>query len=274
MFYFACNYGKMQAERREENLIDFKRAQGAFEEYLEGYDRKDDKIRLKIVHTYCVVDCAEDIALRMGLCREDVELAKIIGLLHDIGRFEQVRLFDSFQPDTMDHAAYGAELLFGEKRMIRRFLDDDVFDGIVRTAIAKHSNFALEGVPDRRTLLHARLIRDADKLDNCRVKIEEDIETLLGVSPEEAGEGFISPKVWQACLERKSVLSADRVTKVDYWASYLAQYFDVNFRAAFDIIREHNYLPAIRDRLVYREEDTRNKMDILVKMVEEYMEML
>lgn len=255
-------------------MIDYDRAHRAFEEYLEEYDRTDEKIRLKIVHTYCVVECAEEIARRMGLPGEDVELARIIGLLHDIGRFEQIRLYDSFQPDTMDHAAYGAELLFGEKNMIRRFLIEDDYDEIIHIAIAKHSDFALEGVTDERTLLHSRLIRDADKLDNCRVKLEEDIGILLGAPEEKAGAGFISPKVWQACLEQRSVLSADRVTTVDYWASYLAQYFDVNFPETFAIIREHNYFPRIRDRLVYHEEDTRKKMDMLVKMLEEYTKML
>ena len=34
--------------------IDFKVAKQAFESYLDEYDREDDKIQLKIVHTYCV----------------------------------------------------------------------------------------------------------------------------------------------------------------------------------------------------------------------------
>ncbi len=32
---------------------------------------------------------------------------------------------------------------------------------------------------------YAQIIRDADKLDNCRVKLENPIETMLGV-PEES----------------------------------------------------------------------------------------
>ncbi|EJX04339.1 HD domain protein, partial [gut metagenome] len=189
-----------------EVAIEFQTACKAFENYLDGYDREDDKIRLKILHTYEVVKCAEQIATDMGLSQEDVELAKIIGLLHDIGRFEQIRRYDSFQFTTMDHARYGAGLLFGKKGMIRQFLAEDSFDPIIEKAIEKHSDFALEGIEDPRTLLHARLIRDADKLDNCRVKIEESIQTLLGVTEEEAGKGWISEKVWQSCLERKSIL--------------------------------------------------------------------
>lgn len=159
--------------------IDFKVAKQAFESYLDEYDREDDKIQLKIVHTYCVVDAAEEIATRMHLREEDVQLAKIIGLLHDIGRFEQIKRFHSFEPGTMDHAMYGADLLFGPEQMIRRFVTDPSFDQLICVAIAKHSDFKLEGIEDERTLLHARLIRDADKLDNCRVKLEESMETLL-----------------------------------------------------------------------------------------------
>lgn len=89
---------------KQELHIDFKVAKAAFEKYLDEYDRTDDKIHLKIVHTYCVVDAAEEIATRMHLREEDVQLAKIIGLLHDIGRFEQIKRFHSFEPGTMDHA--------------------------------------------------------------------------------------------------------------------------------------------------------------------------
>lgn len=252
-------------------MIDFKSARAAFEEYLKEYDRDDDKIRLKIVHTYCVVDCVENIARRMGLPREDRELGMLIGLLHDIGRFEQIKRYDSFMPDTMDHAAYGAALLFGKQKMIRRFIEDDRWDGIIETAIARHSDFSLEGVEGEQKLLHARLIRDGDKLDNCRVKLEESLETLLGISAREPLKGKLSPAVWEACLKERSVLSADRRTKPDYWASYLAQLYDVNFPATFSIILEENYVPRILSRLQYEDEDTRIKMKLLSENLQAYM---
>ena len=46
--------------------------------------------------------------------------------------------------------------------------------------------------------MHAELIRDADKLDNCRVKLEERVEVLLGgASAKEAGAQEISQRVWE-----------------------------------------------------------------------------
>ena len=58
-------------------------------------------------------------------------------------------------------------------------MQDNTLDSIIRTAIAKHSDYKLEGIEDSRELMHARIIRDADKLDNCRVKLEDPIETML-----------------------------------------------------------------------------------------------
>ena len=100
--------------------IDYGRAREVFERYLDGYDKTDGKVKLKITHTYGVVACSMQLAARMRLPGEDAQLARVIALLHDIGRFEQLKRFDSFLPETMDHAAYGVEILFGEG-MIRQF---------------------------------------------------------------------------------------------------------------------------------------------------------
>ena len=52
--------------------MDLSHAVRKFEEYLDHYDRDDDKIRLKIAHTYGVVEYSRKIALRLGLPEEDV----------------------------------------------------------------------------------------------------------------------------------------------------------------------------------------------------------
>ena len=43
-------------------MIDLQHAKEAFERYLDGYDRENDKVKLKIVHTYGVVECSRKIA--------------------------------------------------------------------------------------------------------------------------------------------------------------------------------------------------------------------
>lgn len=239
--------------------MDLQLAKEEFERYLDGYDREDDKVRLKIVHTYGVTECSRRIAQRMGLSEEDVELAELIGLLHDIGRFEQLKRFDSFEPDTMDHAGFGVQILFDEG-MIREFVKDDCWDGIVRTAIAKHSDFRLEGVKEERELMHARIIRDADKLDNCRVKLEDTMETMLGVSANEVGKDVISREVMEQFRRKESILASTRRTKMDYWLSYMAYFFDINYKVSMEIIRQNDYVGRLIRRIPYSNPETKVQM--------------
>lgn len=251
--------------------IDYNRARGVFEKYLDGYDRCDGKVKLKITHTYGVVAQSTALAKRMGLGEEDAQLARMIALLHDIGRFEQLKRFDSFLPETMDHAAYGAELLF-EDGMIRKFLPEDTWDGIIRTAIEKHSDYVLEGVEDPRTLLHARLIRDADKLDNCRVKLEDPLETFAGGTAEEIGAQKISPKVKADVLAGKCIRSSDRVTLMDFWVSYVAYFYDLNFRESLDIVEEQDYVRRIVGRIPYSDQETEHAMEEIERALTAYVQ--
>lgn len=254
--------------------MNFRNAKEVFEQYLKDYDREDEKIKLKIIHTYGVVKQSAELAQRMNLSKEDSDLAKMIALLHDIGRFEQIRQFDSFQPDTMDHAAYGVEILFGKDNsggMIRRFVSNEKWDDIIRTAIARHSDFSLPSIQDKQAELHAKIIRDADKLDNCRVKLEDALKTFMGVSGEVIGQEEISHKVWDDVCQRKSIRSEDRVTNMDYWVSYLAYFYDLNFRESLDIVEENDYVRRIIRRIPYGNKRTADKMILLEKMMTEYI---
>lgn len=250
--------------------MDYNIARQVFERYLDGYDRENDKVKLKIVHTYGVVAQSTELAKRMGLSEEDTALARIIALLHDIGRFEQLKRFDSFMPDTMNHAAYGVKVLFDEG-MIRQFVPEDKWDDIIRTAIARHSDYCLEDTGDERTMLHARLIRDADKLDNCRVKLVDDLETFVGAPAEEIGAQPVTPKIREDALAGRSIWSPDRVTLMDFWVSYVAYFYDLNFRESLDIVEEHDYVRRIIRRIPYSNPETAKTMEELEKCMIQYI---
>lgn len=252
-------------------MLDLIHARWVFAKYLEQFDKEDEKIKLKIVHTEGVIRCARDICKRMNLSEEDCRLAELIALLHDIGRFEQVRLYDSFEPAVMDHAAFGIQLLFGEHKMIRQFVTEEKWDSIIRQAIARHSDFSVGKGLTSRELLHACIIRDADKLDNCRVKLDEKIEVLLGCSPEEAGSQAVSAEVWKECLKHSSIHSGIRKTKIDYWVSYMAYFFDINYPETCEIILENHYTDKIIKRIPYSNLDTEQKMRELYDMMITYL---
>lgn len=73
--------------------IDRQKASDAFSAYVKNYDITDEKVRLKIEHTHRVCDLCEQIAKASGFGEDEVEIAWLTGLLHDVGRFEQLRRY-------------------------------------------------------------------------------------------------------------------------------------------------------------------------------------
>ena len=104
-------------------MIDLDKAKKEFEKYVKPYDIQNAKISRKIAHSYRVVDVIGTNCKSLNLTEEDIELAKLIGLLHDIGRFEQIRIYDTFSDkDSIDHANLGVKILF-EDGLIRNFIE-------------------------------------------------------------------------------------------------------------------------------------------------------
>ncbi len=224
-------------------------AKKVFETYLDQFDRSDDKINLKIIHTYGVVSASEAIATDLKLSSEDFQLAQLIALLHDIGRFRQLQLYHSFDDaTTVDHAILGVEILKG-KNFLREFIKEDSFDELIFTALYNHNTFAIAEDVKGRALLHSKIIRDADKLDNYRVKEVETFETLFDISAEELAEESITPKIFKEFMQHHLIKKADRKTHLDMWLSYIAFMYDLNFEAALQFLVVHQSVEKLFDRV-------------------------
>lgn len=253
-------------------MIDIEFAKNAFKEYLSNYNQENPKIKLKAIHTYEVVKAAEYICKYEDLSKEESDLAYLIALLHDIGRFEQLKNFNSFDDRKFDHAKFGVHVLFNEG-LIRNFIKDDSYDEIIRNAILYHSVFKVPEIENERIKLHINIVRDADKLDNFRVKNIEKIETLLDITEEELGRQEISNKIYEDIKACKLICHSDRKTAMDMWVSYLAFIFDLNFEASYAYIEENNYINRNIDRIKYTNEVTARKMEdirqVMLKKVNE-----
>ena len=178
--------------------IDREQALKAFREYVAHYNAEDEKVRLKIEHTYRVADLCGEIAGWLMLPKEDIDLAWLIGILHDIGRFEQLRRYGTFHDaQSIDHAACGAEILFAEGK-IRDFVRDDSQDSLLKTAVASHNAYRIpEGLP-ARTEQFCHIIRDADKIDILYTPspVTPSIPTSSPESPAAAASSGAIPSHW------------------------------------------------------------------------------
>lgn len=255
-------------------MIDIIKAKEEFKEYLKYYDLNDNNIKLKIKHTYEVMDKSEYLATKLGLNEENIKLAIIVALLHDIGRFEQVRQTNNFiDGQQSDHADYGVEILFQE-HLIERFIDDRKYDNIIKKAIYNHNKYKIEEELNEQELLHCKIIRDADKLDNFRVKESEKLENIYPgtYNADTINYESISDKIYQDFMNHKCIKIEDRKTQIDYWISIIAFIFDLNFRESKLYIKDKNYIDILIDRIEYKNTETKEKMENIRKCAKEYLE--
>ena len=114
----------------------------AFQNYTAAYNPDDPKIKLKIDHTYRVAGLCAKIAVE---AKADPKLSWLCGMLHDIGRFEQVRRYNTFvDAESVDHASLSCELLF-QDGLISSFAPDLEPETayLLKTAIHCHSQYRL-----------------------------------------------------------------------------------------------------------------------------------
>ena len=92
--------------------MNLEKAKKEFEIFVQQYDLENEKIKRKFGHSFRVMEKAGQIAKSLSLPNEEIELSKLIGLLHDIGRFEQERIYKTFKDhESIDHGDLGVEIL-------------------------------------------------------------------------------------------------------------------------------------------------------------------
>lgn len=240
-----------------------------FYEYVtSNYDINNPKIYLKLKHTYEVVKVAERIAYDLNLDKENIELAKLIALFHDIGRFEQAKQFDSFNDaTTVDHAALGVDILF-KNNFIRNFIPDDKYDTIIKVAILNHNKYEIDKSNlTELEIFHSKIIRDADKTDIFQVMIGKN-----EVNYQEAANSPISAKVYQRFLTKQCIPNQDKNYPLDKYVACLAFIFDYNFTWGLKYLKEQNYINKLIDKFNYYNVDTKKKMEEIREIALAYIE--
>ena len=232
--------------------MDFDKIHKVFADYVNNFDMSDKNISLKYYHTLEVSDICYKIASLLGLSDEDKDLAKLIGYLHDIGRFEQIAKTNSFKDSIMDHADNGVRMLFDEG-LIRNFIDDDKYDEIIKKAVKNHNKLEIIDEVNDRERLFCNIIRDADKIDIFRVRriyYENKIT-------EEINEKVIE------CFEKKQLVEIKDVkNKADAILCNLAFVFDLNYNESIKVLNEKEYYPELVDSI----EVSDNNLEIFNKI--------
>lgn len=223
--------------------IDKRRARDAFARYVSAYDPQNPRIALKIAHTYRVAELCERIA------PADKDLAWACGLLHDIGRFEQVRRFDTFNDGlSVNHASLGVEVLFGDDALIRTFVPDDACDQRIRTAIATHSDYRLPQGLDPTTEQLCNVLRDADKIDIIKVNCVCPIQDIYGVTDEQMSQSDLSEAVVRTFYEHRTIPRGIRQYPADILVGHICFAWELVFDESLRILQEQGHIDDMLGR--------------------------
>jgi len=226
-----------------------------FSGYVQTFKSVDDDLEqntvMKEEHTERVCGEILNIGEKLGLNNEDLCLAEIVALFHDIGRFEQYARHRTFVDlHSVNHAEHGVKIL--QENGVLNGLDHSTRDLILRI-ISYHNRAFLPQKETEHCLFFTKLLRDADKLDIWRVVTDyyrrEDGKRNNAIElglPDTPG---ISDDTYNDLIEGKIVEVTHLKNLNDFKLLQIGWIYDINFTPTFQRIKERRYIEMIRDVL-------------------------
>ena len=231
-----------------------------FLKYVDKYDNNDKEILLKRRHTLRVMELSEEIAKSLDLSEKDVELAKLCGLLHDIGRFTQIRDFNTYNDlVSLDHGDLGAEIL-KKDNYINKFTNKNQ-DNIIKV-VKYHNKYRIPKTLSEKNRLLTKIVRDADKIDILFLFVNKEMYNHIEYTS-------VSKEVYNDILNKRLVRNVNVKTSADEIVREIANIFDISYKKSFEIIKERDYVNKI-----FKIQLERTKNEEFIKQLKEMQLML
>jgi hypothetical protein len=238
-----------------------------FLNHIRSFGETDDRVKahfdLKIRHTYQVVRNIQEIAEMEGLGGQTVQRAKIIALLHDIGRFKQFMDYGTFDDSiSLNHAELSVRLLHDEG--IDRLIPVEEMNLIARS-ILQHNLPRITETNDNEVILYSRLLRDADKMDIWKLQTETDV--VFTIRSFEMVDHYEIPDAIYQCFLSGHILTIDRASSLnDFRLLRLSWIFDMNFPSTFVLLIKKDFATILLSKIPASE-----KLDEIAYMIHQYM---
>lgn len=215
----------------------------AFDDFVMKFDMNEDMIKYKYNHSYRVVHQSEEISRSLKLDEENKDIASLIGLLHDIGRFSQWSNYKTYKDkDSIDHGDEAIKILFDEVE-IKNYKFNDKYTEVIRKAIKYHNKMDIPNDLSFTEDLHCKILRDADKLD---ILYAFSTNRLLELKNDDSN---ISKKIDEDFMNHKLVNKREVVTVNDNVLKVVALCFDINYEYSKNRILEEKYLDKMYESL-------------------------
>lgn len=227
-------------------LLDF---ENKFLDYVDSFltdDIKfDQNILLKKEHSLLVRHESRQLAMAEKFSPRMAALIEIAALFHDIGRFEQIREFNTFVDyKSIDHGDLGYEVLTKTK-MLAGLPGKD--QNIILISTKNHNKRKLADDFDKEILLVLKAVRDADKLDIMRVLLKEyakkKLDKTVILHLDESDN--ISPNVMKHLEKGENPDIADFRTLTDFKLAQLAWIYDLNYKHSLNEFKNRKFYEQI-----------------------------
>ena len=253
-------------------MIDIKKAQQEFIKYRNIFNKNNQNIERKFKHSFDVMKLSEEIAIDLDLNEEQMDLAKLIGLLHDIGRFTEYKDIKKektfFYTNKFNHAIEGVKIL-KDKDYIREFIYDNQYDRIIFSAIINHNKNSIEKNLSKEEELFTKILRDADKLDILRLAATTYWKNELS----QIENGIINEAMLKE-FYNMHVIDISKIaekTQLDKLVKTLAFIYDLQYKKSFEILKEKDYFNKIIDRFNFKEKYTKQSILDMKKIGNEFI---
>jgi HD superfamily phosphohydrolase YqeK len=219
------------------------------DQFLTGNTKFDKNILLKIEHSLLVQQECRYLAEAEGFSPRIAALTEISGLFHDIGRFEQLKKFNTFvDSKSIDHGELGIKVL--KETAMLDFLSSKDLE-IVLKATQYHNKRALPENLEDELLIVLKAVRDADKLDIMRVLLSEyakgKLDKTVILHLEETDK--ISPNVLAHLQKRETPFIKDFKTLTDFKMAQLSWVYDLNFNHSLYQFKKRGFFEEAKSHL-------------------------
>lgn len=230
---------------------------------------------LKLTHTNRVDELSEILAKSVFqnnvYADKYINLSKSIAVLHDIGRWEQMKTRNGFTDKikSFDHGEIGADII--SRNNILDGLENKQFKQIVLTAVREH-NKKYAGVYDDFTQIFVDMIRDADKIDNLYIEIENygnkdnSFKKILPFSEEHK----LSQRIYESIMDSSLANADDRETMIDFKFFKMAWCYGIKIPKSIQIICENKYIEKIYSDINFPDE----RMQTAYAKIQQYLKRL
>lgn len=250
-------------------MIDIKNAKQELVNHVNKLQINNPRVEMKIKHIMRVAENCKKLAIDLKLTEEEIQLAELIGLLHDIGRFEQYRIFDKHTIGKFDHGEAGVEVL-KKDNYIRKYIEENIYDDIIYTAVYEHNKYELPKNLSKETELFCKIIKDADKIDIIYEAI-----VVYWQEPEKIKKietGKLSKKMLENFYDHKLADNRNSVSETDQILRFASFVFDINFSYSFKVLKKNDNISKMIDRFHYQVPEAKTEMMKVKEMANEWIE--